>query len=441
MSRQYSDSELAEIARPFEEHAIEDLRKGDIEGVRKWLKLMANGHAGLDALGGHSLARKVGKFRQDFGEEKTREALLRIGHELMKTWIWQYQEGDERNAIRDLIAVYRYQLGGQLQPLKEDADEVVLDLAPCGSGGRLERQGLPEKHPDWYGGWSDGISSYCQACKASQNALNAALGEDVWTTEKGDDGFCRMRFRKVKTRGETLFDEQERNIIVRTGVQQAEDRLAAGDLDIEPLLKGQRKEWMPAHDFGLVQLEYFYAIALEFGGADYLDELLAQTYAPAFEAGFPVYAAMTDDELVKELARTWNYHCADFTIEEEDDRFVFNLDPCGSGGRLWRGEMWRDMFHYGEPLSPIMNEPHPINFNRKRAPLYCTHCAASNRAQLKCGLGDDAPRFFVIDGHAHSRPGKACRQFSYKKASRREDMDPSLLQQVGIVPPGKSTDV
>lgn len=189
---------------------------------------------------------------------------------------------------------------------------------------------------------------------------------------------------------------------------------------------------MPAHDYGIVWLEYFYATALELGGADYLDEMLAETYAPAFQAGFPRYAAMSDDELVREIAATWNYHCADFSIHEEDDRFVFKLDPCGSGGRMWRGDMWRDMFHYGEPLSPLMNEPHDINFNRNRAPAYCTHCAASNRVQLQGGLKGDSPRFFVIDGHAHTRPGMACRQFSYKKGAMREDMDPALLAQIGI---------
>ena len=144
---------------------------------------------------------------------------------------------------------------------------------------------------------------------------------------------------------------------------------------------------------------------------------------------------MSDDELVREIARTWNYHCADFTIEEEDDRFVFRLDPCGSGGRLFRGEMWRDMFHYGEPLSPIMPDPHNINFNRAGAPTYCTHCAASNRAQLSGGSSETHPLFFVIDGHAQMKPGEACRQFSYKKRAARDKVDPALSRQIGLPGP------
>ena len=89
------------------------------------------------------------------------------------------------------------------------------------------------------------------------------------------------------------------------------------------------------------------------------------------------------------------------------------------------------MFHYGEPLSPIMPEPHDINFNRCGAPAYCTHCAASNRAQLEGASSESHPLFFVIDGHAQIKPGEACRQFSYKKRAariaQRADIEPDRI--------------
>jgi hypothetical protein len=427
MARQYTDAQLKEMARPFESHALDALAAGDIPRVRALMREMAQGPAGLDALSGHTLARKVGKLRQDFGEERTREALRRIGRQLMRTWARDLQAGDEKGAITAVIEVYKHQVGAQLKPSETD-DEVVVDLLPCGSGGRLERQGVTAKHPRWYAGWSDGVPSYCQLCKAYQDGLNEQVGYPAWTTEKGPDGTCRMRFRKQQP-GTRLFEPGELDEAARTRLQRAEAALEAGDLEqVAALLDGQRKDWMPWHDFGIVCLEYFYNVALELGGPDYLDELLAQTYEPAFVAGFPRYDAMSDDELVREIARTWNYHCADFTIQEEDDRFVFVLDPCGSGGRLLRGQVWRDMFHYGEPLSQKMPQPHPINFQRHDAPTYCTHCAASNRAQFKGG-----PLFFVIDGHAQMQPGQPCRQFSYKKAAARR-CDPALPAQVGLSP-------
>lgn len=427
MARTYTDDQLAAIARPFEDDAIDALRAGDLPRVDALLKQMALGHAGLDALSAHALARKVGKLRQDLGEERARGLLARIGAQLMRTWVDDWQAGREKRGIEALLAVLKHQVGSALVPVAETDDEVVVDLVPCGSGGRLERQGATAKHPQWYAGWSDDVSSYCHLCKANQRALNDAVGEPVWTTEKGPDGFCRQRFRKTAHRGEQLFDAAELALACKTAAQQARERLAAGDRDVEPLLRGQRLDWKPWHDFGVCTLEYFYAIALEVGGPDYLDEMLAQTYEPAFEAGFPRYAAMSDDELVREVAKTWNYHCADFRLSEEDDRFVFTLDPCGSGGRLYRAQMWRDMFHYGEPLAPTIPEPHAIDFNRRDCPAYCTHCAASNRAQFRGG-----PLFFVIDGHAQLAPGQACRQYTYKKGVAHEHIDPALPRQVGM---------
>lgn len=435
MSRLFDDSTLQRLARPPEEDARDALRRGDLEAVRRHLDEMDAGPAGLDALSGHTLARKIGKLRADFGEERTRAALRRIGTQLMRSWAAQWQVGDAKGAITDLVAIFRYQTGGKLEALQEDEDAVVLQLSPCGSGGRLERQKLPERHPQAYGGWSDGVSSYCQGCKANQAALNEALGGPAWTTEKGPDGHCRLRFDKLAQRGQVLFDAREKLELTRTRVQQARERLDAGDAGIDALLQGQRKDWMPWHDFGVVWLAHFYAVALELGGPDYLDEMLAQTYEPAFVAGFPRYAALDDAGLVREIARTWNYHCADFRVHEEDDRFVFTLDPCGSGGRLFRGKMWRDLYRYGQPLSPTVPGPHPIVFMRRDAPSYCSHCAASNRTQLSRAADRAVPLFFVIDGTAQQRPGMPCRTYVYKKDAERGRIEPRLFEMVGLAPP------
>mgnify|MGYP003592921134 CR=1 FL=1 len=424
---------LAELTRPDEDRALDALREGDLDAVRALLPVLAAGKAGLDALTLHALARKIGKLRQDLGEARAREVLERIGAQLMKTWVAQVRRGDVRGAIVDLVAVFKHQGAARLEPLTETAAEVVLSMPACGSGGQLERQKATEKHPQWYAGWSDGVSGLCQGCKANQRAVNEALGYPFWTTDKQPDGGCRMRFSKVGVQGPALFDEQERSELVRTRVQRAQQRLDEGRTDLEDLLRGQRKDWMPWHDVAIVWLECFYASALEIGGAAYLDELLAQTYEPAFHAGFPRYAALSDEQLVAEVARTWNYHMADFMVHEEADRFVFRLDPCGSGGRLFRGQVWRGMFRYGEPLAPLMQAPHPINFMRQDAPTYCTHCAASNRAQLS-GAGDGhTPMFFVIDGHAQMRPGEPCRQISFKKGALP---DARLFGQIGLAPPG-----
>lgn len=441
MARDVTDTPLQQIARPPEALALTALQQGDTDTLHRALDEMAAGHAGLDALSLHALARKAGKLHQDFGEDRAREALERIGRQLMATWGAQWQAGgvdDVRGAIADLVAIFRHQVGADLAPLEEDGPHVTLHLRACGSGGRIDRQRLAERHPQAYGPWRDGVNSFCQGCQAQQRALNGALGFDAWTADKQPGGACVLRFHKGVQAGRVLFSDAERLALTRTRVDQARDRLAQGDTAIESLLDGQRKEWMPWHDFGVVWLAHFYAIALELGGPDYLDELLAQTYEPAFVAGFPRYAALDDEALVREIARTWNYHCADFRLHEEEDRFVFTLDPCGSGGRLLRAQMWRGLFRYGAPLSPRMPEAHPINFLRRDAPTYCTHCAASNRAQLGRASDPAVPLFFVIDGHAQRAPGMPCRTFVYKRQADRSRVDPALFHQVGLPAPAAS---
>ncbi len=73
------------------------------------------------------------------------------------------------------------------------------------------------------------------------------------------------------------------------------------------------------------------------------------------------------DELVllRSSIRSWLYHRSKFRIVEEDDRFVFILDPCGSGGRLYRGEFGNGRYVYGKGMMDLMKEPADIN-NRRR---------------------------------------------------------------------------
>ena len=149
--------------------------------------------------------------------------------------------------------------------------------------------------------------------------------------------------------------------------------------------------------------------------------------------GVPLSIAVTDPRF--DSLSSFHRDLRDALFVEEDDSFVFRLDPCGSGGRLLRGAVWRDMFHYGDRLAPKMASPHRINFNRADAPTYCTHCAASNRAQLESASSPATPLFFVIDGHAQTAPGAPCRCYVYKKDARREEIDPALFEQIGLVPP------
>ena len=74
----------------------------------------------------------------------------------------------------------------------------------------------------------------------------------------------------------------------------------------------------------------------------------------------------------------------------------------------------------------LMKEVSDINFNRENFPIYCTHCAATNRDQFEA-----QPWPFIINGHSQMKPGLPCIQYFYKKNAKRE-IESSILAQVGL---------
>jgi len=429
MARMFSDDQLKDIAEPPAEKALRALAAGDTVRMTGLLWEMASGPAGVEGLTLHVLSRFVGEFRKDFGEEGARVLLDRIGAQMMRSFATDYLAGIERQVIADLVSVFKHQGGGNLVPVVETDEEVVFDLAPCGSGGRFVLDGTAEKLPEWYGPWSDGVTSYCQACKACQRGLNEATGEQTWTTEihGNTPGRCTLRFRKRQTRGTRLFPGSEIYSVTRTRIQLALEKVARHDYKITDLVRDQHRDWLPWHDFAISLAAHVFGICEVERGSAYLAEKLKRAYNSTFSLFYPVFLRLGDEQHLRYLCKAHHYHMMSFTLTEEDERFVFRLDPCGSGGRLFRGQMWRNLFEYGGPLSPRISKPSNITFNRSNFPVYCTHCASHNQDEFVNDV-----LYFVNDGHAQMHPGMPCLQFTYKKGVHVDRVDRILLKQVGM---------
>ena len=66
-------------------------------------------------------------------------------------------------------------------------------------------------------------------------------------------------------------------------------------------------------------------------------------------------------------------HGGAFKLVEDEEKFTFILDPCGSGGRLWRKG------RYEPPLDlALTSQSYPWSYNRQAFPYYCLHCAFLN---------------------------------------------------------------
>ncbi len=429
MARLFTDQELRELEKSLPQRALEALAARDVPLLSHLLLRMSTAHTALHYLGTACISRIWGKWHRDHGEEKTQAMLERIGRRVMEPYARQFMEGREKETIQDLVGLFKQQSGARVVPQAQADGEVVFDLAPCGTGGLNVLRGFEKTMPQWYRRFSDGTPVFCVGCKALQKSMNDACGTQVWSTEISSSvpGNCRLRFRQNATAGQTLFPRGELQSVTRTRAELALERVAAGNLDVAKLIEGQQYDWGQWHDTMLVWNEYTFAAAVELGGMDYLQDCLREGYDSGF--GF-LYASMeafpSDRERVDALAQNWHYHQGAFRIEEEDDRFTFILDPCGSGGRMFREEMTKDRFHYGTDLAPIAREPHVLTFGRRDFPLYCTHCASGNLEQFQ-----GKPLIFVVDGHAQMRRGMPCRQYLWKKGATPR-VDPRLLQQVGM---------
>lgn len=427
MSRLFSDAQLKELSKPFSQLAKEALAAGDHKKCDSLLQQMEGPHATLHALGSATLARIWGKWHREHGEETTVALLDRIGKRLMEPYIKQLQENRDKETIEDLVAIYKHQHGASISLVEQVSDQVSFALRPCGSGGNFIRRGYEEKYPQWHRRLKDDTPVFCRGCKALQKAINDAVGEPLWTTEIQDDGACNMTFQRRDDNNTPLFADNELERVTQTRLQRAVAKTQRDDYNIENLLENQQQDWKPWHDTLMCWSEYTFAACIELGGMDYLDECLKECYDSSFTF---IYKSMesfkNDAERLVALAQNWHYHMGAFRLEEEEDRFVFILDPCGSGGRIFREEMHKDMFHYGGDLAPILQEPHNMTFQRKDFPAYCSHCASGNRDQF-----DGNPLVFVIDGHAQLKRGMACRQYVWKKDAPRQ-VEQRLLDQVGM---------
>ncbi len=424
----YTPEELASETRPLSGMALEALQQGNLNEVRFLLGRMAVGHFELYVGYVDWVTRMGGKILRDFGNAYFESTSERIARYLMAPYAEALEGGSEKQTIADIMTIWCHQLG-RIDPYGETKNELAFSLVPCGSGGRLVLGGLYEASPQKYPLLPDDTPLFCRICQHLQAALNEQAGKDFWhaVPERERPGFCRMSFSKHETRGAFLFSPDETSRLITPRCQQALNLLDVHNLEIEHLLRDQHTEWRPLHDLLNLWVTALFSVIYEEKGMQYLSELVWETYVTMFESTYRMYSSLDTRSLFRNLVRMWYYHQATFHVTEEEDRFAFHLDPCGSGGRLYRGEVLiPGAYRYGDGLLTESREPDDITFQRAPFPIYCIHCAATNRDQF-----EGKPWSFVIEGAAMSDPSKPCIQYLYKKDSPRV-AQAHLLEEVGL---------
>src|SRR5438552_9603625 len=165
---------------------------------------------------------------------------------------------------------------------------------------------------------------------------------------------------KEWTMTDRWFSEHELEQLSRPTMDRALEALDRGDLDVVRRLCSEMKhEWQMLHDLmasGLLDLVSFIQQRLgDQGVAEAWEESMGRGWRRHHDA----IVAVDRRELVRLLAATWRAHSSSgagpnpgsLTINEDDEKVTFTMNPCRSGQRLVRHRAYDALPGGGRPAT------------------------------------------------------------------------------------------
>lgn len=120
------------------------------------------------------------------------------------------------------------------------------------------------------------------------------------------------------------------------------------------------------------------------------------------------------------------------TIKEDEESYTIVMDPCGSGGRMRRGDpVDGTPARTGGPYKfGSTREAHVWSWSKKDVPYYCVHCAVNETVMMENG---QHPLWVTEFDHDASKP---CAWKFYKRA---EDIPETYYKRLGFNKPEKES--
>ncbi len=133
-----SANEIAEMEKLTVDRLVETIRRGDAEGAERLAHRMYNEFLSMHDLYRNWTAATLSFIGRRFGDAALEEAM----DEGVKSW-WLPNLEKMPQALRARVKMFVAGLRGHLQPLhiEEDDEKIVIQMRPCGSGGRLVLEG------------------------------------------------------------------------------------------------------------------------------------------------------------------------------------------------------------------------------------------------------------------------------------------------------------
>ena len=197
------------------------------------------------------------------------------------------------------------------------------------------------------------------------------------------------------------------------------DAIDAGRLDeAKDLTRTAHDEFKSLHDLYCDWMwDMLTKISERFGEAEVYSMLRATQEKWMLRRTWKAFTKMSVKTQVDLTAEVMRAHRSgakqdgELTITEDDEKFAIIMDPCGSGGRMRRGDpLDGTPSRLGAPYDfAVTKEAHPWSWNKKNVPLYCTHCAVNEILPIEWG----GYPLWVTDYNEDAH--KPCRWLFYKK--------------------------
>ncbi len=147
--RYFTEAELKELGANTRDLVIKAIDAGDTEKARKLVNRMYGELLAMHDLETTMVTAAMSFIGKRFGDKVLEEAL----HEMLGSWVKQaardYAKVDSPKRQAQMFA---YGLKGHGEPLtvEEDDEKFIFTMQPCGSGGKLVRQGSYGPPRDFY---------------------------------------------------------------------------------------------------------------------------------------------------------------------------------------------------------------------------------------------------------------------------------------------------
>ena len=180
---------------------------------------------------------------------------------------------------------------------------------------------------------------------------------------------------------ERWFSEEELAEMVRPTMDRAIEAIDRGDAEqAKTQCESMKHESQFMHDLLVDGMAGLISFVKERLGDEGVKDAWEWSLERSWRKPVETIAQLDRKEMAHRLAATWRAHSTSgvgpvpgaFEIEEDSEKLVFRMNPCGSGQRLWR------MGRYREGGWGLTDEAHDWSYGREGFPLYCTHCAFMN---------------------------------------------------------------